>query len=333
MNKLNICFVVDGGKELGMGHVEQANALAVELKSESEVIFLTKSDEVVCEKIRENGFAVDYCTTDIDILLNLQHKVPDVIIFDKLDVSVQLAKTIKQTLNSRLVIFTNLSRANQYADIAITADIRFENIRFRDENTKTLYYYGPKYWIFRKEFYRYQQQKKEKVKEPKRLLLMFGGSDPSNITTAALEELLSHNRGYFLDVVIGAHYHHEDDLKNVLKRNYPTSSSVNIFRNISNVAELMYKADLVLASPGLSAFEALMVGTPILLVPHDSLQLEEYQNDIKIIERKNLRKLNLMIENDHFTYPTDLNIQQMRIGEGVEELKECILSLTNRSVL
>ena len=61
-------------------------------------------------------------------------------------------------MNLRLIIFTNLTVANRYADIAVTADIgsNFANVRFVDEKTGTRYYYGPKYWILRPEFYSYK---------------------------------------------------------------------------------------------------------------------------------------------------------------------------------
>jgi spore coat polysaccharide biosynthesis predicted glycosyltransferase SpsG len=51
---------------------------------------------------------------------------------------------------------------------------------------------------------------------------------------------------------------------------------VNAYNNAETVAELMYSADLVIASPGLSTFEALCVGIPVIVMPHDDLQKEIY---------------------------------------------------------
>lgn len=326
-SRLTICFVTDGGGQMGMGHVQQSTTFARELMSKADVSFLTKSDETIVTKIVENGFEATRHESDDGILRHLKSKNPDIVIFDKIDVAEELARGIKQTLSARLVIFTNLTSANRYADVAVTADIgsRFENVRIVDEETKTIYFYGPKYWVLRPEFYEYQRRKKVLVARPERVLLIFGGSDPANLTSASLEQLLLLDRPFKLDVILGAHFCHEDDVLKILQQFEGKSQVVTVYRNISNVAELMYAADLVLASPGLSAFEALRVGTPVIVVPHDTLQRDTYQGFMRMLERDELWKLGDMIEKGNFTYPNDEQIARMEIGEGVQELKEVIM--------
>lgn len=318
---------------LGLGHVQQSVTFARELVPRADVCFLTKSDDTVLAKILENGFQATWHENDAGILRHLQAMNPDIIIFDKLDVAEELAKNIKQTLNAQLVIFTNLTDANRYADIAVTADIgsRFENVRFLDEETKTLYFYGPRYWILRSEFYQYQQRGKIGTAKAERVLLIFGGSDPANLTSATLQQLLLLERTLKLDVVLGAHFRHDDDLSKVLQQHERKRVNVTFYRNVPNVAELMYGADLVLASPGLSAFEALRVGTPVIVVPHDTLQRDTYQGFMRMLERDELWKLADMIEKADYTYPDDEQISRMQIGEGVEELKEVIMSIPTRT--
>jgi spore coat polysaccharide biosynthesis predicted glycosyltransferase SpsG len=300
---------------------------------QANVCFLTKSDETVLNKIVESGFEATSHKSDADILHHLKVMNCDIIIFDKLDVAEELARDIKQTLSARLVIFTNLTSANRYADIAVTADIgsRFENVRFVDAETKTLYFYGPKYWVLRPEFYEYQRLRKVPATRPERVLLMFGGSDPANLTSASLEQLLLLERPFKIDVVLGAHFCHDDDVLMTLRRRVERCINVTVYRNIRNVAELMYGADLVLASPGLSAFEALRVGTPVIVVPHDMLQRDTYRGFVRMLERDELWKLGGMIEKGDYTYPDDKKIARMAIGEGVQELKDAIMRLPTRS--
>lgn len=318
---------------MGMGHVQQSTTFARELMSKADVSFLTKSDETVVAKIVENGFEATRHESDAGILSHLKSKNPDIVIFDKIDVAEELARDIKLTLNARLVIFTNLTGANRYADVAVTADIgsRFENVRFIDEKTKTLYFYGPRYWVLRPEFYEHQRRGKVGISKLERVLLIFGGSDPANLTSASLEQMLLIERPLKIDVVLGTHFRHDDDMLSVLLRHEEMRANVTVYRNIQNVAELMYSADLVLASPGLSAFEALRVGTPVIVVPHDELQRDTYQGFMRMLERDELWKLGEIIEKRDFTYPDDEQIARMEIGEGVQELKEVIMCLPERS--
>lgn len=327
LGMLKICFITDGGERLGLGHVQQSISLAKNLTPDAKICFLTKSDETVLAKITENGFEAIKHTNDSLILEHLKAMRPEIIIFDKLDVAEDLARDIKQTLRARLVIFTNLTDANRYADVAVTADIgsRFENVRFFDERTKTQYFYGPKYWVMRPEFYEYQHRGKVSSGELDRVLLMFGGSDPANFSSVVLEQLLQLERTFKIDVVLGTHFHHDDDVLAILKRHEVARTDVTLHRNVSNVADLMYGADLVLASPGLSAFEALRVGTPVIVFPQDTLQRDTYQGFMRMLERDEVGKLGRMIDTGDFTYPTDQSIVRMEIGEGVEELSEAIM--------
>jgi spore coat polysaccharide biosynthesis predicted glycosyltransferase SpsG len=325
---VTVCFITDGGRHLGLGHVQQSVTFAKELVSQANVCFLTKSDETVVSKIRENGFDTTWHKNDADILAHLSAKKPDIVIFDKLDVAEDLARDIKRTLNVRLAIFTNLTGANRYADVAVTADIgsRFENLRFLDEKTGTTYFYGPKYWVLRPDFYQYHRLGKAQSIDTNSVLLLFGGSDPANLTSATLGQLLLLKQPLKINVVLGAHYGHDDDLQEILQRHHSMRPNVTIYRNIPNVAELMYSADLVLASPGLSAFEALRVGTPVIVVPHDTLQRDTYEGFMRMLERSELSNLGYMLETGDFTYPDDERIVRMEIGEGIQELKEVIMS-------
>jgi spore coat polysaccharide biosynthesis predicted glycosyltransferase SpsG len=326
LDKLKICFITDGGRALGLGHVQQSVTFAQSLAHDASICFLTKSDETVVAKIVESGFEVTPHKSDEEIFQHLKAMAPQIIIFDKLDVSEELARDISQTLSARLVIFTNLTAANRYADIAVTADIGscFENVRYLDGETNTLYFYGPRYWVLRPEFYEYHRLGKGRVIIPERILLMFGGSDPANLTSATLEQLLLLDRVFQIDIVLGAHYCNDEDLSKALSQ-VAEQGRVTVYRDIRNVAELMYGADLVIASPGLSAFEALRVGTPVIVVPHDALQRDTYRGFMRMLERDDLCKLGGMIEEADYTYPDDEKIARMEIGEGVEELKDTIM--------
>jgi spore coat polysaccharide biosynthesis predicted glycosyltransferase SpsG len=313
---------------MGMGHVQQSTTLARELRSSADICFLTKSGETVVAMIRESGFDVVCAKSDSEILRRLAAMEPDLVIVDKIDFDEALARDIKRKLKARLIIFTNLTSANRYADVAVTADIGsgFKNIARTDPDTHTLYYYGPKYWVLRREFYEYRSRGKVTSGTVETVLLLFGGSDPSNLTSAVLEELLALDRMLRIDVILGAHFGHGDTVSLILERYPGKTANVTIHKNITNVAELMYKADLVIASPGLSVFEALCVGTPVIVMPQDELQRDTYQGFMCMLERGNVGKLKGMIERAEFTYPNESHIAMMEIGEGVPELLDVILA-------
>jgi spore coat polysaccharide biosynthesis predicted glycosyltransferase SpsG len=312
--------------------VQQSMTLAKALRSRADISFLTKSSETVLMMIRDAGFPAVGLGNDEEIMDHLVTSNPDVVVFDKIDVEERLAMEIKRQLKSRLIIFTNLTDANKHADVAVTADIgsQFQNVVYTDPDTNTLYYYGPKYWVLRPEFYQYKAKQKRSSGNAQHVLLMFGGSDPADITSAALEALLKMETVPAIDIVLGAHFAHDDSLTRILDRYPMKKGSVTVYRNIKNVAELMFNADLAVTSPGLSAFEALCVGTPVIVIPQDRLQHDTYSGFMRILERDDVARIASMIEKKEFTYPDDPSIAEMEIGEGVPELVELILGSSTR---
>ncbi|NLV17264.1 MAG: hypothetical protein GXY50_08670 [Syntrophomonadaceae bacterium] len=322
-----IVYIVDGGIKTGLGHVYQSITFAKTLMQVAEICFLTKSDEIVVTKIKDAGFKISKVYIDSEILDFLRTNKPDIVIIDYIDVAEDLAKYIKKNIQTRLVIFTNLTDANRHADIVVTADIgsNFKNVRFRDKQTNTLYFYGPKYWVLREQFHKLHRQNKPIPKTTDIILVIFGGSDPSNLTTLVVKKLINLPKYIKIDVVIGASFGNHDALNQLLLEYDLANRDITIYKDVPYVAELMYKADLVIASPGLSAFEALHVGTPIIVIPHDLLQKETYQGYFKVIDKDEIEILLDCIMNRDFTYPSHQNIIDMNIAGGTEELIQVII--------
>jgi len=329
---MKIAIITDGNSTLGLGHVYQSATLAYELSkkidSQSIIFFITKSDQQIADRLSETGFKVYRYPDDSTILNFLIAEAPDRVIFDKLDVSPLLAKQIKEIIACKLVIFTNLTTANQYADMTVLADMgsNFRNVCDTNPKTGAVHFFGPKYWILRPEFYLYNKKSKKKLSYVRNLMLIFGGADQSNFTSAVLSELLKMpDLSFEIMAVVGAAFKHYAELDMVLKNNRNTRSKVRIVHNLKNVAYAMYNSDVVFASPGLSFFEALAVGTPVVGFHQNELQREVYSGFLTTIDKNDLFTLSSIIKNKSFIFPDDPFVFTMEIGQGKYELINEIL--------
>ena len=322
-----IIFIVEAGANIGMGHLVQALALADLLKARADISFLSKSGEIVINKIKNSGYNVLKVKNDGEILSEIEAKVPDIVIIDNIDVSVDMARKIKDNTDAKLVIFTNLSDANKYADIAVVPGIGCElkDKLFAGIRTKPIYFYGPKYWIMRSEFSYYHNKGKNISGEVKKILCIFGGSDPTNLTTVVIKELLGLSKEYAVKIVLGARFAYEMSLNEVLEKYHNGKTSISIYKDVQNIAELMYSADLTLTSPGLSAFESLYVGTPIIVFPQNNLQKIEFQGIVEMLEMNEIKRLGEYVANSRFTYPNQESIVNMEIGEGQNDIIQSII--------
>ncbi|KYG77045.1 spore coat polysaccharide biosynthesis predicted glycosyltransferase SpsG [Roseivirga ehrenbergii] len=322
---MKFAIITDGNNQLGMGHVYQSTTLARTIMNEvenAEIFFLTKSSSSVTDLICQNGFEAKAFTTDNLIFNWLEDAKPDRIIFDKLDVSPELAQRIQSELNVKLIIFTNLTSANDYADITVLADIgsHFENIYDRDEITGKVEFFGPKYWLLRPEFYDRTKTISVDHFTIKNIMLMFGGADPLNISTGVLDELLRMNRAFNITLVLGDAFNNHDELDEVRSLHLNSTSKVDVVEKINNVAERMFENDLVFASPGLSFFESLAIGTPVIGFHQNDLQRDVYKGFLDTYDKSEVYKVPDLIENKNFIFPETPNIKKMEIGKGKREI-------------
>jgi len=327
---MKIAIITDGNHTLGMGHVYQSIVLATLLLQKNilpnNIIFLTKSGENVLNLIKESCFIVNQYPDDSDIFRALESYNPDRIIFDKLDVSPELARRIKEELHTKLSIFTNLTEANSYADITVLARIgsNYKNIVNKD-NVTQIEYVGPKYWLLRPEFYILKEKKKVLKDEIKEIMLIFGGSDPANLSSVVLNELLQLDSDFNILLVLGNAFEHNHELNVVVNKNKSSGSKLTIVKNITNVGESMYKSDIVITSPGLSFFEALVIGTPVIVFHQNDQQVIEFANIIPTMSIADVHKLPTILNNKSFLFPNDPLIRTLEIGEGNDDIIDEIL--------
>jgi UDP-2,4-diacetamido-2,4,6-trideoxy-beta-L-altropyranose hydrolase len=328
---MKIVIIVHGNLKIGMGHVSRCLTFATELKNKAEIIFIPNYDETIIDYIRKNGFAVLECKNHVNLLTCLKELDPNVLIIDKLDVEENLARALKEALKTRLVILGNLTGANKYADIVVNdivgqfKDHEVRNLNYMDRNTNTLYFWGPKYVILRREFFQWKKRARRFCENVEKILLTFGGSDPSNLTGLVLNELLKSDHQYKITIVLGIKFGALDELRHIIEMYPYHKKNITLFRNTNNLGELMYMNDLVICSLGTSLFEALCVGTPVIGINQNSLQKRWAQGLFSMLDKAQVSSVRNIIDNAGYISPNSELVWQMEIGEGIPEVIETIL--------
>ena len=271
---INIAFLTEGSSKIGMGHVYRSITFAKEMMEILGVkaYFLTKSNLNVVKTIENENFNVIKLNDDDEILDILEELNINLTIIDNLNFKESILSQIKDKLDIKVMMVDNLTPKNdEYADVVLSlVRSNFKNIDCYNKTINTRYYCGPKYLILRDEFDSFKN-KKDLKPEIEDILLIFGGSDPSNHTSNVLEKLDNNIR---VNIVLGPEFKHFDELDQVNKK--IQNKNVIIHKEPGNIPELMYNADLVITSPGLSMFEAAYVGSPVLAISQNDLQNHYY---------------------------------------------------------
>ena len=312
-----------------MGHVIRAITLADEIKSSSNIQFITTSDIDVQELIKTRGYKVYHFMNDDTIIDSLSKFKETTIIVDRPPVAENLMKQLRQSTDARIILLDSDENASKWADVAINGlwAKEFKNNKYLDKSSKTLHYYGPKYLILREQFNNYARKSLPNLEDVRNILLIFGGSDPSNLTTKTLDRLLElHDEKLRITVVTGPKFEFHKELGEVLDR-FGARERVSVIINAEDIAKLMVENELVFVSPGLTMFEALSIGLYIIASCQNELQRNVYryflENDNVIPESFHF------LPDTFFLSPTQRKVKEMQIGMGKDEVIESILDTHN----
>jgi len=255
-----------------------------------DVLFVINDDPIIIGKLLNEGFKfMCYSNSVISSPKILRKVSPDRIIIDIPFGSKELLRLIRNVIGgrSKIIILGDSSfnipeKAEEFCDVIVDFNLSsavFQNEKFYDPITKTLFLKGPKYIPIRDEFL-FCARDLLGINNVRKITLIFGGSDPRNLTTRSLkliDEFYNSNHIIWIDVIIGPKFTNVEELKRVSESiNKPIK--LTIHRDIPNVADFVCHADLVLTSPGMSMLEALAASTPTAAFIQNNIQRKVYSH-------------------------------------------------------
>jgi spore coat polysaccharide biosynthesis predicted glycosyltransferase SpsG/CMP-N-acetylneuraminic acid synthetase len=255
-----IAFRVDGGGDLGMGHVYRCLTLADELSAALRCEFAFVSDAAFgagVETIQEAGYDVRAVGGGRDPLDAVAALDPDLVFLDVLDTDAAAVRRLHETA-AAIVNLEDTGGGIEQADFVVNA--------FETDRPSSNHLTGAEYFVLREEF----RPGRPPVETVDRVLLTFGGSDPADVSTLACRAaaLTDGEREYRL--VLGPDYGDRTDLDAALA----DCPAVTVLEAVEDMGTQMRWADLAVASGGRTAYELSAVGTPTLVVAQNDREHE-----------------------------------------------------------
>lgn len=256
----------DGSACVGLGHVIRCLALATELREKHGLIsvFAVQEEDIGAALIREKNFTpfIKPEENNETSWLNglIQRLQPRIII---LDIRTDLCACAMQTWRSTgqtVVVIDDLSPRRLAADMIFLPPVPQVQIADWTGFTGQLFA-GWEWIILRREFALPDVKQRSFSQNSPTVLITMGGSDPANLTLLALHALDTLQDDFKTIVVLGPSFVHEDKLVRWLrgaKRTYI------VRRNVRDMATLLSKADLAVASFGATAYELTTMGVPTI---------------------------------------------------------------------
>lgn len=242
---MELCFIVEGNSNIGLGHIMRCIALAKEFRRRGFNIYFYSLNKEGVNKIEENNFTV----------INKLNKY-NVIIVDKYELSYKFFHELKKYTH-KLVYIDDLNEFDYPVDIVVNGslianDLNYE--KYNNKNKKLLL--GTKYNLLRNEFNNLTNIAiKKKVED---IMITTGGSDSFGMTYK-LATFIRENSRYNnikLHIVIGSGFNNITELKlrlNCLK-------NIKVYQNVSKMSIIMNKCDIAISAGGGTLYELCACG-------------------------------------------------------------------------
>ena len=291
---MNVVFRADASIAMGSGHVMRALTLADALKNKGcDIYFICRELEGnLISSIKEQGhnvLSLQYSpdahtlgTADSDWLgvswecdrddtlegLKVWGTI-DWLIVDNYGIDIRWHKSMRRRVDNIMVI-DDLADRNYDCDILLDQTFgrdKRDYVRLIPDNCRCLL--GTEYALLRPQFNEWRKQALARRKtfsgSNPRILISMGGTDPNNLTSVVLSALqMIKWEGYVsIEVVLGNHAPHS---LTVIEQAKQSSLEINIYQNISNMAEIMSGSDLAFGTGGTTSWERCCLALPTILV-------------------------------------------------------------------
>jgi spore coat polysaccharide biosynthesis protein SpsF len=260
----SVLFRCDGSPKVGLGHVVRCLALADELHEVHgcQVAFAMRDGPLGFEMVLEKGYALVNAPQEPFnytrwLMESFSDGPPQVLVLDVRD---ELTRADVEKLREQgnlIVVVDDISERRLAADLAFYPPVpqvrRLNWLGFTGQ-----LYVGWDWVVLRREFAHCPPPAHH---DPPTVLVSMGGSDPAGLTMVAVKALDSVNESFEVIVLLGPGFSHNEELRNMVA---VSRRKFNMQSDVADVMGLMARADLAVASFGVTAYELAAVGTPAI---------------------------------------------------------------------
>lgn len=290
---MNVFIRVDASINIGTGHVMRCLTLANQLrKRNAEVSFICRSMRGdLVSFIQKSGFSAislpyiegseyfewiwgnwEQDAEDTQNVLRQFNDQVDFLIVDHYGIDEKWERTM-ELYTKRILVIDDLANRKHYCNLLLDQNYYFN----LEERYRALVppvcklMLGPSYALLRDEFKKALKNKKNRTGEIKNILVFFGGTDPTNETHKTLEAISALTRQDFcVNVIVGA----SNPSKKQIEKYCLQYDNYFFHSQVSNIAEMINEADVVIGAGGTTTWERCYLGVPSITIVIADNQLE-----------------------------------------------------------
>ena len=259
LQKKRVAIIVNAYDEIGTGHVYRCLSIASKLVFHDVIFLLDEQHQLGIDIVDNYNYPYKIYDGEDELLNILRQYSPQLVINDILNTTREYVTLLKNE-GYFVVNFEDLGTGTEVADVVFDALYEHE---IGENNVFT----GHKYYILRDEFY--FQPQKIITADVNNILITFGGTDPNNFTEKVIDSILSTSYQGRINVILGLGY---DGLERLIEK-YEPNQAIQIYKNVLDISEFMFQADIIFTSSGRTMYEVCSLGVPTICLCQNEREL------------------------------------------------------------
>ncbi|WP_407454545.1 cytidylyltransferase domain-containing protein [Methanobrevibacter sp.] len=258
LKKKKVVFVVNANSEIGTRHIYNCLSIASKLITHDFIFVLDEHYTSGIKIVEDFGFPYKIYGGTEELFGILSEFNPHIVVNDILDTSEEYMLRLKNE-GYFIVNFDDLGVGAEHANMV------FDSL-YEHDLSETNVFTGYKYYVLKDEFY--FQPSKVITQDVNNVLIFFEGKDSKNLSILFLDAILSTNYQNKINIIFDAGY---ENIEEFISR-YESNPLVQVYQNISNISEFMFKADLIITSASKTMYDACSLAIPTICVCQDELE-------------------------------------------------------------
>lgn len=258
LQRKRVGIVVNANDGIGTRRVDNCLSFASKLISHEVLFILDEKYELGQNLVKKYGFNFKIYDGHESIYNILEEFGAQIVINDVSNTTMEYMADLREK-GYFVVNFDDLGVGSNFAHVV------FDSL-YEHDLSDTNVYNGQKFHILKDEFY--LQPHKIITKDVNNILIMIDGNDPKHLSETFLELILSTTYDKKINIIVGRGY---ENIEQFISK-FESNPLVQIYQNVSNISDFMFKADILITSASKIVYDACALGIPTISI---------YQNDLE----------------------------------------------------
>lgn len=263
---MHVLIRVDGGPTRGFGHLVRTSTVANRLVDRDHRVTCLTHTPDAARSVYADGIPVVELPLDGEVEATLDRigeTGADVLVSDLPDTSIEDQRRFAES-DAVFVVVRDDVGGTVCCDVLLNSHIYAEPGAYDWIGDEPVWCVGGEFNIVDGEIRAVAAREPRWQHPPERALITMGGSDVRGTTPDVLRAFADFELA--LDVVVGPGFD-DETVAAIREARRTIAPTVEIHRDPDDFGELMYRADFAVTALGLTAYELLAVGTPIVGTP------------------------------------------------------------------